>query len=66
MTALVWPSKSSGSTTMLDGAASPRLDEIRVYSVGMSVRRMRCFSSAHWPTTPSPSGMLSGWPGRWA
>ena len=54
MTALVCPSKSTGSTMMLTCRASPRLDEIVMKSGGTLVSRMRFFSTAHWPTRPSP------------
>ena len=58
MTALVCPSKSTGSTMMLTCRALPRLDEIEMKSGGTSLSRMRFFSTAHWPTRPSPSGDL--------
>ena len=47
MTALVWPSNSTGRTTMLTRAASPRLDEMVMKSGGTSLRRMLFFSTAH-------------------
>ena len=45
MTALVCPSKSTGSTMMLTRWASPRLDEMVMKSGGTSVSRMRFFST---------------------
>ena len=60
MTALVCPSNSTGSTMMLTCRASPRLEEMVMKSGGTSVSRMRFFSTAHWPTRPSPRRMRLG------
>ncbi len=54
MTALVSPSNSTGSTMMLTCRAAPRLEEIWMKSEATLLRRMRFFSTAHWPTMPSP------------
>ena len=55
MTALTWPSNSTGSTMMLRGRATARpectLDQV---SAGCPSARMRWRSFAHWPTSPSP------------
>ena len=60
MTALVSPSNSTGSTTMLLRRRCAEAGADRGCSRGgTSVSRMRCFSSAHWPTRPSPSAMRS-------
>ena len=62
MTALVSPSNSTGSTTMF---CRLRRAEARVdrgcSRAARSVSRMRCFSSAHWPTSPRRASMRSGW-----
>ena len=55
MTALRSPSKTTGNTPMLRGGACPRPELTSMYPWGTSLTRMLLRSSAHWPTSPSPS-----------
>ena len=64
ITALTWPSNSTGSTMMLLGGASNRLEPIGWAVGGRSEIRIWRLSAAHWPIRPSPMRMVSGWPDR--
>ncbi len=62
ITALTWPSNSTGSTMMLLGVASNRPELIGWSVVGMSEIRIWRRSAAHWPIRPSLMRIVSGWP----
>ena len=61
ITALTWPSNSTGSTMMLLGGAVNRPDVIGRTDGGMSEIRIWRRSAAHWPIRPSPMRSISGW-----
>ncbi|MGY3293478.1 hypothetical protein ACVWWP_006545 [Bradyrhizobium sp. LM3.6] len=56
ITALTWPSNSTGSTTRFFGATRSSAELIGTTSAGMSAITRGRLSIAHWPIRPSPSG----------
>ena len=54
ITALTWPSKSTGSTTRFFGNTRINAELTGAASAGMSDTSRRRLSMAHWPTRPSP------------
>ena len=62
ITALTWPSNSTGSTMMLCGAAWNRPEAIGYAVLGMSDIRIWRPSAAHWPIRLWPIRRVLGWP----
>ena len=62
ITALTWPSNSTGSTIKLFGFAWKRPDVIGTTLSGICVISIRRASRAHWPIRPWPGRSRSGCP----
>ncbi len=61
ITALTWPSNSTGSTTRFFGATRNSAELIGTTSDGISPTTRGRLSSAHWPIRPSPNCSTRGY-----